>query len=1132
MKGKYNGLQNQGGTCYLNSVLQVLFMTKDFRERIKSNINFENHGKKESIDKELRDLFKNLENDDAYTHKITNKLKIQNVYEHRDAAEHYEKILRLTSPEASAIFHGELVNRNKCQKCLNITENPAGFWHLPLPLVDNNSDYSVEKGIEAFFRPSLISGDDQMYCEKCDEKCDAVLDCEVKHYPDVLVLLLKRFELIFDGKSLRKVKLICPVKMPDTLHMPQNQIYKLYAYVEHFGELQYGHYIAKIKSQDDDKWYIFDDLKVNESSYNHFQLDPTETFEDVYLLFYRKQRATSAEKYNGLINQGATCYLNSVLQVLFMTEDFREKIKSNKAKKEHIDGELKELFEDLEERNAYTFKITKKLNIKNVNEQRDAAEHYEKILRLTSKEASQSFHGELVNRNKCQKCLNITESPAGFWHLPLPLLDNNNEYSVEQGIEDYFRPSEISGDDQMYCEKCDEKCDAVLVSNNDIIIIVRHAIDPCFWQDCEVRHHPEVLVLLLKRFEFDYRYMMYVKINQPVNVPKSIKISGNQSYNLYGFVEHFGELRHGHYISTIKSQDDDKWYKFDDSSVTPLSALPSLERSRSAHLLFYQKQKDENKPDKVPRKRPGSFDETAEKKKSKSEKSKDDHDLDLDFDSSSSGRQMCDSDVAGISKESNEDDKSLIETELGNHTQKELNEHVKNDQESKPESQSVSQKTDLFIEERPGCTGELLRREDSGGDGIKDRFEFSPGPHDKYEYSFEEMEEGSIKSQNAQGQTSLCETSDGEIYGKCESGLLGQTKPNKKKCDRSENSGRKPLVKAQYSIEDESDDKFSNGCENIQTQAQKSDQDESKEGCIATPGTEQKSAQFSKSAESGCEHNEGCEGIGKMSSEDEAEKNFDPLDRTMTLVNGKDDLDPFSRVDGVLKARLSCGHVVTAESLTDACRVQLDEGNYKFKCTAMVEGGLCNSVLPYREVRKLADLSVEEMQYFEENIARLAAAAYCDVQICPKCKTNIKRKDMTNLCVKCSVCSADQGEPYFICWQCLKKWKGRGPRSDRCDNSGCKNYELELLQTCKLTSLPEVRGADAVPSIRACPTCGQRVEHDKTGCKNVICPRCQIEFCFVCLKLTPECLETSTYFIECSAGVAPRQTSIPVWRRT
>ncbi|KAE8279246.1 hypothetical protein D5F01_LYC22832 [Larimichthys crocea] len=219
---------------------------------------------------------------------------------------------------------------------------------------------------------------------------------------------------------------------------------------------------------------------------------------------------------------------------------------------------------------------------------------------------------------------------------------------------------------------------------------------------------------------------------------------------------------------------------------------------------------------------------------------------------------------------------------------------------------------------------------------------------------------------------------------------------------------------------------------------------------------------------------------------------------------------------------MSCGHAVTPESLTGWCRSLLDQNGTLQKCGA---------VWPYPEVRRLAVLTHEEMQHFEETIARLAATEYCEVKTCPGCKTYVERMDLSNLCVQCTICAADKKKTYQFCWQCLKEWKGPAPRSDRCNNDGCINHDLELLKNCKTTALPQVQGVDSCPSIRACPTCGQKVEHDRTGCKNVICQRCQVEFCFVCLKLTPECLKTSSYFIPCSAGVAPRQTSIPVWHR-
>lgn len=48
----------------------------------------------------------------------------------------------------------------------------------------------------------------------------------------------------------------------------------------------------------------------------------------MWLIYYINVVAVvSLLDYHGLNSPGVTCYLNSVLQVLFMTEDFREAVK-------------------------------------------------------------------------------------------------------------------------------------------------------------------------------------------------------------------------------------------------------------------------------------------------------------------------------------------------------------------------------------------------------------------------------------------------------------------------------------------------------------------------------------------------------------------------------------------------------------------------------------------------------------------------------------------------------------------------------------------------------------------------------------------------------------------------------------
>uniref|UniRef100_A0A096MC67 RING-type domain-containing protein n=2 Tax=Poecilia TaxID=8080 RepID=A0A096MC67_POEFO len=269
-----------------------------------------------------------------------------------------------------------------------------------------------------------------------------------------------------------------------------------------------------------------------------------------------------------------------------------------------------------------------------------------------------------------------------------------------------------------------------------------------------------------------------------------------------------------------------------------------------------------------------------------------------------------------------------------------------------------------------------------------------------------------------------------------------------------------------------------------------------------------------------------------IQEQDSPEKKYDPLDKTLKFVNRGDDLDPVSSDFNSLRAEMSCGHAVTPDSLTQWCRSQLDEGNHKFRCPAVLEGTkLCNKPWSYQEVRRLADLSVDEMEYFEQKMASLSVSEYCEVQSCPKCKTTVERKDLSNLCVQCVICTADQKKTYQFCWQCQKEWKGSGPRSDRCSNNGCINRDLQLLKKCKDVSLPQVKGVTSCPSIRACPVCGMKVEHNRMYCKNVTCPRCRLTFCFVCLKPKSECCKSSSPYRICPSGVAPRQTCIPVWRK-
>ncbi|XP_070785922.1 ubiquitin carboxyl-terminal hydrolase 47-like [Enoplosus armatus] len=284
----------------------------------------------------------------------------------------------------------------------------------------------------------------------------------------------------------------------------------------------------------------------------------------------KKQKVTQPQKlHHGLYNQGATCYLNSVLQVLFTTTEIHDRLH---PKSQVTNQELRNIFEKLEQRTCGTENLTRSLDIKNVNEQRDAAECLELILRKISPRASEVFLGELRYTTKCSKGHSINEETNPFWTLPLSLKDaHDTTLCVQRGLESIFQTKSFRGDNMVYCNECKKKTEAT--------------------SGCEMVKSPQILTLLLKRFDFDYDTMSHVKSNCYVDVPHALQIK-NKTYKLYGMVNHMGSLRGGHYTATVLSNEDQTWYEFDDAHVKKVKEQPFAKsgtyNSSTAYLLVYR----------------------------------------------------------------------------------------------------------------------------------------------------------------------------------------------------------------------------------------------------------------------------------------------------------------------------------------------------------------------------------------------------------------------------------------------------------------------------------------------------------------------------------------------------------------
>lgn len=276
--------------------------------------------------------------------------------------------------------------------------------------------------------------------------------------------------------------------------------------------------------------------------------------------------------YVGFRNQGATCYLNSLLQSYFFTKYFRKLVyqipTTNENPNDSVTLALQRAFYQLQVSDfpLDTMELTRSFGWDNAEAftQHDIQELNRILMdRLETRMKGTSVEGKLnelfVGKMKSYiKCINVDYESVrteDFWDIQLNV---KNLKGLQDSFENYIEVELMDGENQYAAQ------DFGLQDARKGVVF---------------ESFPSVLHLQLKRFEYDFNYDQLIKVNDRYEFPESIDLSpymdkdvlketpGSRIYNLHGVLVHTGDISTGHYYALIKPGIEDQWYRFDDEKV-------------------------------------------------------------------------------------------------------------------------------------------------------------------------------------------------------------------------------------------------------------------------------------------------------------------------------------------------------------------------------------------------------------------------------------------------------------------------------------------------------------------------------------------------------------------------------------
>ncbi|XP_069703026.1 ubiquitin carboxyl-terminal hydrolase 48-like isoform X2 [Periplaneta americana] len=288
----------------------------------------------------------------------------------------------------------------------------------------------------------------------------------------------------------------------------------------------------------------------------------------------------------GLKNLGATCYVNSLLQLWFHNLKFRHAVYSwspeedpqemaNLIQKrdegqeyspESSIGHLQLLFALLQfGKRRYVDPTSFILSLGlDTTTQQDAQEFSKLFISMLEERLSHQssplvkniindqFCGKYSYVTKCQQCGTESARPSMFYELELNIAGHK---TLADCLEEFLKEERLEGADRYHCAVCMDKQDAT--------------------RSITLERLPPVLNLQLMRFVFDRQKGCKKKLSSYLQFPENLDMSmylqkpnGSLLYVLSAVLIHCGHSANsGHYVAHICDSTTSTWYKFNDEAV-------------------------------------------------------------------------------------------------------------------------------------------------------------------------------------------------------------------------------------------------------------------------------------------------------------------------------------------------------------------------------------------------------------------------------------------------------------------------------------------------------------------------------------------------------------------------------------